>query len=98
MGFLFDLLWGWVGVAGLAVIGCAAVAFLFPRLRVHALAAAGVILALARVYAKGQRDRAELEQRRRDEAVGRVQKKYDEIDRRPDDADHVRGRLKDGTF
>ena len=98
MEFLFNSLWGWLSIASIVVIAAIAVAVFFPPLRKIALTVAAGAIAYAAIYAKGARDRAALEQRRKDAAVKKVQERYDEIDKRPDDAKSVKGRLDKGTF
>lgn len=95
---LFSSLAGWLGVAGIVVVICGVIAWFVPPLRTAALAVAGVALSVATIYAKGSRDRAALEQRRKDEAVKKLKEKYNEIDKRPDTPDDVARRLRDGSF
>lgn len=96
--FLFNSLWGWLGIGGAVAIGAFAVAWFFPPFRNMALAIGGAALTAAAIYAKGNRDRAKLEQRRKDEAVRKVKEKYDAIDKRQDTPDIVTDRLKRGDF
>lgn len=96
--YVFSTLWGWLGVAGVTVIICGAIAWFIPPLRRIALEVAGVVVAAATIYAKGSRDRANLEKRRKEEAVRKAREAYDEIDKRPDTPDTVSKRLRDGTF
>lgn len=96
--FIFSHLWGWVGAAGIVVIGCVAMAIIFPRFRGMALAVGAAAVGAASIYAKGQRDRAALEQRRKDEAVAKAKAKYDEIDKRQDTSADVVNRLRKGEF
>ncbi len=96
--FLFETLWGWWGVAGVAVIVCGLLAYIFPQFRIIALAIAGVFVSAATIYTTGNRDRAALEARRKEEAVRNARKKYDEIDARPDTPADVADRLRRGGF
>ena len=97
--FIFNSIWGWVGTAGVIVAACAAFACIFPQFRATAVAIAGAALGAAAIYAKGSRDRATFEQRRRDKIVNRVEKRNAEIDARPDTPDTVDDRLrKHGNF
>lgn len=98
MYFIFDTIWGWLSVASMVVIGCVVVGYFVPSLRLAALAVAGAALTLAGVYAKGSRDRARLEAKRKEEAVAAARQKYDAIDKRPDTDKTVQDRLKQGTF
>lgn len=98
MEFIFGTVWGWIGTAGLVVIGCAVVAYFIPQFRIHALAVAGVFISAATIYTKGTRDRARLEARRKEEAVQKARKQYDEIDTRPDSNESVAKRMRDGSF
>lgn len=98
LDWLFSSLTGWLGIAGMIAVGCFAVAWFIPPLRNAAMAVAGVVLSAAAIYAKGNRDRAKLEQRRKDEAVRKARAEYDRIERRPDTPADVEKRLKDGTF
>ncbi len=56
--WLFSSLAGWLGITGLIIAGCAAVAYLFPPFRRLALEVAGVAFAAAAIYTKGNRDEA----------------------------------------
>ena len=96
--FIFETLWGWWGVAGIAVVVCAAVAYFIPSLRLAMLAVVGVVLSSASIYTKGNRDRAKLEARRKEEAVKNARAKYDKIDQRKDTPETVARRLRDGSF
>lgn len=96
--WLFNSLWGWLGVTGVVVAACVAVAIFFPTLRAWCFGIAGSVLSATAIYAKGQRDRAAVEQRRKDEAIAGVQAKYDEIDRAPRTTEAGEKALKDGTF
>lgn len=95
---VFSSLAGWLGITGIIVVGCLAVAWFFPPFRRIALIVAGVALSVATIYAKGNRDRAALERRRKEEAVRRAREKYDEIDKRPDTDDDVTRRLRNNGF
>lgn len=96
--FFVDYVFGVYGAVAIVLIVLGVAAFLFPQFRLWFAAVAAGIFGIAAVYGKGQRDRAKIEQRRKDEAVEAANKKYDEIERRPDDIDHVKGRLKKGEF
>jgi hypothetical protein len=56
------------------------------------------VLGMAGIYAKGKRDQIAKHKQRQEEAVNALEKKYDTIEKRPDDVDHVKGRLNKGTF
>jgi hypothetical protein len=96
--FLFSTVWGWIGIAGVIAVACMAVAWFVPPLRTVALAVGGAAIAAATIYTKGSRDRAALEQKRKDEAVKKAREKFDAIDARPDDPKTVKDRLDRGTF
>ncbi len=96
--FLFETLWGWWGVAGVVVIVCGLLAYIFPQFRIWAIAVAGVFVSAATIYTKGNRDRAALEARRKEEAVRNARGKYDKIDSRNDTPDDVARRLRDHGF
>lgn len=96
--FIFETLWGWWGVAGVVVIACGVVAYLIPQFRIYALAVAGVFISAATIYTKGNRDRAKLENKRKEEAVAKARKDYADIEARPDTPDTVSKRLRDGSF
>jgi hypothetical protein len=97
MDFLSPLL-GWSLAAGGVVAAAAAVAWFFPPFRKYAIAAGLVALGLIGVYRKGYKDSSARESKRKEEAVRKARKDYDEIDARPDDADSVSKRLRDGNF
>lgn len=94
----FSSMLGWLGVTGVVVLICGVVAWFVPPLRAPALAIAGVMISLATIYSKGNRDRAALEARRKEEAVRKAKVEYDAIDKRPDTPDDVSRRLRDGSF
>lgn len=98
MHFIFDTALGWIGTAGVVVIICLVVGYFIPQFRIYGLAVIGVVVSAATIYAKGNRDRANLETRRRDEAVKKAQEDYAKIDARPDGPADVAKRLRDGTF
>lgn len=98
MHFIFDTAWGWIGTAGLVVVICLVVGYFIPQFRLYALAVIGVVVSAASIYAKGNRDRANLEKRQRDDAVTKARKEYYEIDARPDTPADLRDRLKRGGF
>ena len=96
--FIFDTVFGWVGVAGLVVIACIVVGYFIPGLRLIALEVAGGVLAAASIYAKGSHDRAVLENQRKEEAVKRAREAYAKIEARPDTPGTVSKRLGSGTL
>ena len=96
--FLFHSLAGWLGITGIIVVICGVVAWFFPPLRRIAIEVGAVVLAAAALYAQGSRDRAALEQRRKDEAVAKARKEYDQIDARPDTPADVADRLRKHGF
>jgi len=91
-------LFGWLGLGGGIVAAALAVAWFLPPFRKLALMVAGAAAGAAFIYAKGNRDRAQLEKERRDQAVEKARTDYAKIDARPDDADTVDKRLRDGSF
>jgi hypothetical protein len=54
LGWIFDSFWGWIGFTGVVVLGCVAVAWLFPSLRVPAAGVAAGALGIATVLARGR--------------------------------------------
>ena len=56
--FLFNSLWGWLGVGTLTILILAAIGYFIPSLRLLMLEIAGGILAATAIYAKGNRDEA----------------------------------------
>jgi len=95
---LFSSLWGWLSLTSIIVIIAGLVFWFVPSQRWPALVTGLAAIFTGFVYAKGQRDRAALEKRRRDEAVRRNQAEYDRINKRPDTPADVEKRLRDGTF
>lgn len=89
---------GWIAVASVAAVICGFVAWYIPPLRGAALAIGGAIISGAAIYVKGQRDRARAEDARKEKTIKETQKKYDQIEKRPDTIDDVKKRLKDGSF
>lgn len=98
MDYIFSHLWGWVGITGIIIAACVAVAIIVPQFRGAALAIAAAAVGATSIYAKGQRDRAALEQKRKEEAVRKAREAYDKIDARPDDPESADKRLRDGSF
>lgn len=96
--FLFNSLWGWLGIAGITVVGAFAVAWFFPPFRSMALAVAASAAGAAAIYTKGNRDRAALEERRKEAAIAEAKEKYDEIDKRVDTPADVADRLRKHGF
>lgn len=87
-----------MSTVAIILAACGAVAWYVPPLRRAAIGVAIVTASLAAAYMKGNRDRAALERRRNDEAVRKVQKKYDAINKRKDTPADVKKRLDRGTF
>jgi hypothetical protein len=98
MEWFFDYVYGWSGVVGITIVACIIVGLIFPQFRLYAAAVGAGALAMAGVYAKGQRDRAEIERRRKEQAVAKAQKDYDTIEKRPDKPSDVQKRMKRGDF
>jgi len=96
--FLWNTLWGWWGVTGVILVVCGVIAWLIPTLRLTMIEAALAVLAVVASYTKGNRDQANLEQRRKDEAVQKAKEDYAKIDARPDTPDDVAKRLRDNNF
>lgn len=96
--FIFDTAWGWVGTAGIIVVICLVVGYVIPQFRLYGLAVIGVVVSAASIYAKGNRDRANLEAKRRDDAVKKAQGDYAKIDARRDTPADVAKRLQRGDF
>ncbi len=96
--FIFETLWGWWGVAGIAVVVCAAVAYFIPSLRQSMLAIAGSAIWLASAFTKGWAAAKKDEKRKTDAAVAKARKEYDAIDARRDTPADVAERLRRGTF
>lgn len=63
-----DPLYGWLGLGTISVAGLFVIAYFVPPLRNAAIAAAGVIMAAAAVYAKGSRDATKSKQAEWDKA------------------------------
>lgn len=95
---LLNSLWGWIGITGVIVIVCALVIWLIPSLRWTAIVTAVGAIFFTAARAMGYRERAEIEKRRKEEAVRRNQAEYDRINKRPDTPTDVEKRLNDGTF
>ncbi len=98
MDFLFNTVWGWLGIAGVIAVGCGLVAWFLPPFRRLAIEVAAVALSAAAIYAKATRDRANLEAKRKEEAVAKARKEYADIEARPDTPNDVSKRLRDGGF
>ena len=88
----------WLGLGGAGIAGLLALAYFVPSFRKYALIAAAGLAAIMTAYTKGNRDRAALEARRKEEAVRKAQKDYAKIDARPDDPASVAKRMRDGSF
>ena len=96
--FVLSSVWGWIGTAGVVALICLAIAWFIPPLRPYAIMVLGVVVSAATIYTKGSRDRAKLEQERKEEAVRKAREAYDEIDKRPDSDSDVAKRLRDNGF
>ena len=94
----FSPLVGWSLAGGGVIAAAAAVAWFFPPFRKYAIAAGLVALGLIGVYRKGYKDSSARENKRKEEAVRKARKDYEEIDARPDDAGSAAKRLRDGDF
>lgn len=81
-----------------AVIACGAVAWFIPPLRRTAIGVGAVILAGVGIYAKGAADARRKEKEKSQEAVNDINKKYDEIDARPNTPTETGKRLEGGSF
>lgn len=95
---LLSSLWGWLSITSIIVIVAGLVFWFIPSQRWPALVTGLAAIFTGIIYAKGQRDRAALEKKRRDEAVRRNQAAYDAINKRPDTPADVDKRLNNGTF
>lgn len=96
--FVFNHLYGWLGLTGVIIAGCIALGYFFPPLRRLALEIGAIALTAATIYTKGNRDEAARQQKLKDEAVRKAQEDYGKIDSRPDTVDDVDKRLRDGSF
>lgn len=96
--YIFGTIYGWIGIAGLIVIGCLAVAYLIPAWRPYAIAVAVVAVSVATAFTKGWLARGRVEQQRKDEAVKRTTDAYDKIEKRPDTPGTVADRLRNNDF
>ena len=96
--FIWNTIFGWIGVAGLIVIGCIVVGYFIPSLRLSMLAVGGAAIAVASAFTKGYTARGKLEAKRKEEAVRRAQKEYADINSRPDTPRDAVKRMRDGGF
>ena len=96
--FIWNTLYGWIGVAALVCIAMVAVSLYFPMFRKYAIAVAVVVISSASLYGKGWRDRKALDDARKEKAVKRIQEDYHEIDSRSDTVSDVVKRMRDGSF
>lgn len=96
--FLLNSLWAWIGTTVLIVAACVAVGYLFPTLRLHAAAVAGLVITATTLFTRGYRAHAKKEKKRQEETAKRVQEKFNEINNRPDTVDDVAKRMRDGSF
>jgi hypothetical protein len=96
--FIWHSTYALIGIGGLAVIACAAVAWFFPPFRTWAIEAAVAILGATAIYAKGARDQSKRVNAQTEKAVGKAKADNEKIDARPDTPDDVDKRLRDGSF
>jgi hypothetical protein len=61
-------LYGWLGLGGVIIAACVAVAIYFPPFRKIAIAVAGAVVAGLAIYAKGSKDAAKRKQAEWDKA------------------------------
>jgi hypothetical protein len=98
MDFLFNSIWGWLGIGGTVIAVALAVAWFIPPFRKLALTVAAFAAGVLAVYAKGASDAKRRERERSEAAVRKINKKYGEIDARPDDDSTVDRKLRGGKF
>ena len=98
MGFLFNSVTAWLGIAGMGVITLIVLSYVFPKLRVTLLGAAAVLGTAALIYAKGGRDRANADAARRNKAAEKVKREYEKIDSRADTPSTAVKRMRDGGY
>lgn len=56
LSYLWSSVWGWVGITGVVIAGCAVVAYIFPLLRREAIEVAVIAAVSTGIYAKGYHD------------------------------------------
>lgn len=56
LNYLWSSVWGWIGITGVIIAGCVAVAWFFPLLRRTAIEVALIAGISTGVYAKGYHD------------------------------------------
>lgn len=91
---VFTSLVGWLGLAGVIVVVCLAVAWFIPPFRRLALMVAGVVASAGAIYAKGSSDAARRKQEEWDNAE-RESKARGEQARRDAQRDVDAGRVRD---
>lgn len=70
--YLWNSLWGWLGLGGAIVAGALAVAWFFPPLRNIALTVAAGVAGAVAIYTKGSADAARRKQKEWDDAENRM--------------------------
>ena len=56
LNYIINSVWGWIGITGLIIAGCVAIAWFFPLLRRTAIEVAVIAGISTSVYAKGYHD------------------------------------------
>lgn len=95
---MFDSIFGIFAVGGVGIATLIAIAWFIPPLRKLAIQIGIALIAGMAIYGKGVRDRAALEQKRKDEAVAKARADYEKIDARPDTDSTVADKLRHGSF
>lgn len=99
---MLEWLWhstvAWIGIGGAIIAALLAVAWFFPPFRRVALTAAGAVFTGLALYTKGAADQKRRDREKSDAAVRKLDRQYDEIERRPDDEKSVDQRLRRGDF
>lgn len=91
-------LYGWLGLGGVIIAACVAVAIYFPPFRKIAIAVAVAVGGVLAAYSKGASDAKRREREKSEKAVAKVQAKYSKIDARSDGPSDVSKRMRDGEF
>lgn len=95
---IFSSIWSVYGTALVIVLACAAVLFAFPSLRGYALIVGASVMGVLIAFQKGRNTKARETEQKQKAAIDKLEKHYDEIDKRNTTDADVAKRLQRGDF
>lgn len=98
MQWFFNSIWAAWGTSILVVAACVAVWVVFPPVRKWAVIVGAAALALLSAFQHGRNTKAREEKAKRDKAVDKLERHYNEIDNRNTSDRDLTDRLRRGDF